>query len=103
MVKVAERLTAKISVPAEAVPTFIGIGGQSVRKLRRLCVGCELELSQVADGTAEVSLLAEDEGKLGVAVGLVEKWVGQQRVCSLSECRDVAGGMGGKRVFQGCC
>ena len=37
-------------------------------------------MSQVADGTAEVSLLAEDEGKLKVAVGLVEKWVGQQQV-----------------------
>ena len=68
--------------------TFVGQGGSAIRKLRRLCVGCEVDLSAVAaaaeggggGGGGEVSLLAEDEAKLAAALGLVQKWIRQQQV-----------------------
>ncbi|CAM9601826.1 unnamed protein product [Scytosiphon promiscuus] len=78
--KVAERLTAKVSISGKAVPTFVGPAGSSIGKLRRLCVGCEVQLSSVVEGVAEVSLLAEDEAKLASALGLVNKWIRQQQV-----------------------
>lgn len=78
--QVAERLMATVSVSKEAVPTFVGHAGSAIRKLRRLCVGCEVELSPVTGEFAEVSLLAEDEAKLGAAIGLVERWIRQQQV-----------------------
>lgn len=73
---------AKVPISGEAVATFVGHGGSAIRKLRRLCVGCSVDLSPVgAGGVAQVSLMAEDEPKLGAALGLVEKWVRQQQVC----------------------
>ncbi len=70
--------------------TFVGHAGAAIRKLRRLCVGCEVELTNAvaADGGSgsgsggggEVSLLAEDETKLAAALGLVQRWIRQQQV-----------------------
>ena len=86
--KAVDRMRVKISVPTKAVSTFIGVGGQSLRKLRRLCVGCELDMTQVADGNSEVAVFGEDEEKLGIAVGLVKKWVAEQQVrCPFWELR----------------
>lgn len=62
------------------MPTFVGHAGSAIRKLRRLCVGCEVELSPDVGGVAKVSLLAEDEAKLGAALGFVERWIRQQQV-----------------------
>lgn len=77
----AERLTAKLPISGQAVATFVGHGGSAIRKLRRLCVGCSVDLSPVgAEGFAEVLLMAEAEAKLGAAKGLVEKWIRQQQV-----------------------
>lgn len=77
----AERLTAKLPISGGAVATFVGHGGSAIRKLRRLCVGCSVELSPVGPrGFAEVLLMAESEAKLGAALDLVEKWIRQQQV-----------------------
>eukprot|EP00903_Cladosiphon_okamuranus_P007059 g6862.t1 len=90
--KAAERLTAKLPISGEAVATFVGHGGSAIRKLRRLCVGCSVDLSPVgAEGFAEVSLMAEDEAKLGVAKGLVEKWISQQQLRVVTVGSEMAG------------
>lgn len=78
--KVAQHLTAKLTVSADAMPTFVGLGGSSIRKLRQLCLGCDLELSPVVNGVVEIFLLARDESALAYATGLVKKWVRHQQV-----------------------
>lgn len=82
----ADRLTAKVAVREDIVSTFVGHGGSEIRKLRRLCVGCDLGLSPATDGVAEVLLLADDEARLAAAVGLVEKWVHHQQVRTIFRC-----------------
>ncbi|CAN0372600.1 unnamed protein product, partial [Ectocarpus sp. 8 AP-2014] len=87
----AERLTAKVAVREDIVSTFVGHAGSEIRKLRRLCVGCDLGLSPATDGVAEVLLLADDEARLAAAVGLVEKWVHHQQVRMVAVGSKIAG------------
>ncbi|CAN0302451.1 unnamed protein product, partial [Ectocarpus sp. 4 AP-2014] len=88
---VAERLTAKVAVREDIVSTFVGHAGSEIRKLRRLCVGCDLGLSPATDGVAEVLLLADDEDRLAAAVGLVEKWVHHQQIRMVAVGPKIAG------------
>lgn len=83
ILKVAERLTATVSLPSEAVRTFVGSRGVSIGRLRGLCVGCEVDLDA---RVPHVSLLADSEERLAAAVVLVEKWVRQQQVQQKQAC-----------------